>query len=270
MPLHPLGRAGPLAGLKRIVSMSLPNGLSSRWFSSSSEHDAAALSEAIKGLMRSSAQPVAIVSAFLPEDKEHSMPRFIHAATLSSFTTVSLAPPLVAFSIRQPSRIADALREGAAVLEKNESKSILANAARRKSKQPHFLVHLLSSEQSSISDYFARPGAQPYEVAADINQEEHPFDIHPVQPSQAVDGQLILKNSLGTMACSLVYQLDLASHELHGTSHFYNFHHTNEVKSVLFLAQIHAVERGYDPQSKTQLQPLLYWNQKYCKPSEIS
>ena len=79
----------------------------------------AALGESIRKLMRTSAQPVAVIAAFLPLEKdEHGEPlpgqdRHIHAATLSSFTTVSLAPPLVAFSLRLPSRLVDALRAGA-------------------------------------------------------------------------------------------------------------------------------------------------------------
>lgn len=248
------------AGMRRYLAMSALRR------APQTEKEAAALGESIKKLMRGSAQPVAIVSAFLPEDSSHAQPRFIHAATLSSFTTVSLAPPLVAFSIRQPSRIADALRAGAAVLEGEGAAPLPTDAVRHRSMEPHFLVHLLSSEQSPISDYFAQPGAQPYEIGADVIQEGHPFSTHPMQPSEAVDGQLVLREALGTMACSLVYQLDLTSPDLHGTSDFASGKHANEVGSVLFLAQIHAVEQG--PDSPTPRRPLVYWNQKYCKPSE--
>lgn len=220
--------------------------------------------------MRGSAQSVAIVSAFLPENSGHDMPRFLHAATLSSFTTVCLAPPLVAFSIRQPSRIADSLRDGAAVLEHDQNSKALSNGTRHKSKRPHFLVHLLSSHQSSISDYFAQPGAQPYELASDVIQEDHPFEKHPIQPSETVEGQVVLREALGTMACSLVYQLDLTSPDLHGTTHFEMHEHAHEPGSILFIAQIHAVELGHGVDPERPERPLVYWNKQYCIPSEKS
>lgn len=268
MPHNLVGFVGNHVGIRRVLSMPWPKVVGSRYLSSKAEQDAAALSESIKKLMRSSAQSVAIVSAFLPENKSFSKPRHIHAATLSSFTTVCLAPPLVAFSIRQPSRIADALRDGAAVLEESESAATLASGVRHDSKRPHFLVHLLSSHQTSISDYFARPGAQPYEVASDIIQKDHPFELHPMQPSQTIDGQLILKEALGTMACSLVYQLDLTSPDLHGTTHFEMHNHAHEAGSILFIAQIHAVELGHGADPDQPGRPLVYWNKQYCIPSE--
>lgn len=232
--------------------------------------DPATLGDAIRRLMRSSAQPVAILSAFLPEDRTHKAPRFIHAATLSSFTTVSLAPPLVAFSLRQPSRMADALRDGAAVLEESGGASSSSDAVRHKSQRPHFLVHLLSSAQAPISDYFARPGATPYHLLEETVQDEHPFSMHPTQPSQTVEGQLVLRDALGTLACSLVYQLDLTSSNLHGSAHFETNEHPSDVGSVLFLAQIHAVELGEgETHPDTPRRPLVYWNQKYCVPTEL-
>ncbi|WFD45301.1 hypothetical protein MPSI1_003983 [Malassezia psittaci] len=239
-----------------------------RSFVSKTESDASQLSESIKNLMRGSAQSVAIVSAFLPEDEKHVEPRFLHAATLSSFTTVCLSPPMVAFSIRQPSRIADALRDGAAILEYTEHDS--PNGVRHASKRPHFLVHLLSSHQSSISDYFARPGAEPYEVAvaSEMKQVSHPFELHPIRPSQTVDRQFILQEAMGTMACSLVYQLDLTSPDLHGTTHFEAHKHVHEPGSILFIAQIHAVELGHKDAVDSNNRPLVYWNRKYCVPSE--
>lgn len=219
--------------------------------------DPVALSEAIRGVMRRSAQPIAVVSAFMPPDAPDSSSRLIHCTTLSSFTTVSLAPPLVAFSIRLPSRMADALRAGASI----PSSPDLQSASRPSSKTPHFLIHILSSMQESLSNYFARPGASPYDATASTRDDSHPFHSHPMQPSTSVPGMLIPSEALGSLACSLVYQLDLTSPDLHGTTEFLNgCVHTDEVGSTLFLAQIHDVELG--PQASERA-PLVYWHQKY-------
>lgn len=230
--------------------------------------DRIALDEAIRQVMRTSAQPVAVVSAFVPSDDPNDPAPHIHSTTLSSFTTVSLAPPLVAFSIREPSRMADALRAGVATPPSNPSMTDEAFVKSAFARKPHFLIHILSNTQQSMSNFFARPGAKPYAVTrASKSDNAHPFDQHPMQPSKSVVGQLIPKESIGTLACSLVYQLDLTSPDLHGTTEFLNgCLHTNEVGSSLFLAQIHDVEIGHehitDPDQKPR--PLVYWQQGYC------
>ncbi|KAL4399344.1 riboflavin reductase (NADPH) [Malassezia pachydermatis] len=225
------------------------------------KQDPVALSEAIRRIMRTSAQPVALVSAFLPSDLGTGPSNQIHTTTLSSFTTVSLAPPLVAFSIRLPSRMADALRAGAAIPTSHHQSPTPAQIM---SKKPHFLIHILSSTQGPLSDYFAKPGAPPY-VVGQANQDGHPFDTHPMQLSESVEGQLIPRDAVGTLACSLVYQLDLTSSDLHGTTEFENgCIHTDEVGSMLFLAHIHHVEQGDVPPSVSDVRkPLVYWHQKY-------
>jgi len=220
--------------------------------------DPVALSEAIRGVMRRSAQPIAVVSAFLPEEASNSSSQLIHCMTLSSFTTVSLAPPLVAFSIRLPSRMADALRAGASIPLSSPG---IPSASPPATKTPHFLIHILSSKQESLSNYFARPGAVAFDAMAPAQDDSHPFHSHPMQASASVPGMLIPSESLGSLACSLVYQLDLTSPDLHGTTEFLNgCVHTDEVGSTLFLAQIHDVELG--PQASERA-PLVYWHQKY-------
>ncbi|CDZ96430.1 FMN-binding split barrel [Phaffia rhodozyma] len=63
------------------------------------------LAASLKGLMRRVPQPVSIATVSV----SHPSPHF-HGATLSSLTSIALAPlPLVAFSIRLPSRLASAL-----------------------------------------------------------------------------------------------------------------------------------------------------------------
>ncbi|WFD28261.1 hypothetical protein MNAN1_003269 [Malassezia nana] len=231
---------------------------SKRVESNTAPKDPVALSEAIRGVMRRSAQPIAVVSAFLPQESPSSNTRLIHCTTLSSFTTVSLAPPLVAFSIRLPSRMADALRAGASI---PSASSDPCPASRPTSKVPHFLIHILSSTQESLSNFFARPGAPPFDVMATLEDKLHPFHSHPMQASTNIPDMLVPSEALGSLACSLVYQLDLTSPDLHGTTEFLNgCVHTDEVGSALFLAQIHDVELG--PQASERA-PLVYWHQKY-------
>lgn len=232
-------------------------------FTTSARKDPVELSEAIRKLMRSSAQPVALVSSFLPNAQGTGLTRKIHATTLSSFTTVSLAPPLVAFSIRLPSRMADALHAGASIPSASAPNTAHTPLMERK---PHFLIHILSSEQGPLSDFFARPGAPSFEVGAQ-NDETHPFHRCALQPSTSIEGQLIPRDALGSLACSLVYQLDLSSADLHGTTAFENgCMHTNEVGSTLFLAHIHDVETGMDERgvpATERCDPLIYWLQRY-------
>ena len=232
------------------------------------DKDRVALGEAIRQVMRTSAQPVAVVSAFVPSDDPSDLMPKIHSMTLSSFTTVSLAPPLVAFSIREPSRMADALRAGVAKSSSNAAKTNEASVELAFARKPHFLIHILSYTQQSMSNFFARPGAEPYSLKRASNSDnKHPFDEHPMQPSKSVEGQLVPSESVGTLACSLVYQLDLTSPDLHGTTEFVNgCIHTNEVGSALFLAQIHDVEVGHEhiTDLDQKPRPLVYWQQAYC------
>lgn len=81
---------------------------------------------AIRGLMRRAPQLVTVVTASGPEG-----PRGI---TVSSFIPVSLDPPLVLVSIMNSARAHAAIAAGA------------------------FRVHLLASDQASVSGHFAKPG----------------------------------------------------------------------------------------------------------------
>ncbi|WFD35176.1 hypothetical protein MCUN1_002026 [Malassezia cuniculi] len=190
----------------------------------------------------------------------------MHAATLSSFATVSLAPPLVAFSLRLPSRLADALRAG--VMEHRAISPSVSAAA--PVDQPHFLIHLLSDTQRDVSDYFAKPGAALLELGEPA-PEGHPFSEHTTTPSRAVDGMRVLDDSLGAFACSLVSQIDLTSPDLHGTmftSHT-DGEHAEEKGSALFIARIHNVEHadghgGIVPTIAHGRKPLVYCHQNYC------
>ena len=63
------------------------------------------IANSLRNVMRTSAQPVAVITTNLSKiNDDESKEQYVHGATLSSFTTVSLDPPLVAFSLRIPSR----------------------------------------------------------------------------------------------------------------------------------------------------------------------
>ncbi len=81
---------------------------------------------AIRALMRRAPQLVTVVTARGPDG-----PRGI---TVSSFTSVSLDPPLVLVSIMNSARAHPAIAAGA------------------------FRVHLLASDQADVSGHFAKPG----------------------------------------------------------------------------------------------------------------
>ncbi|WVO15322.1 hypothetical protein L204_102978 [Cryptococcus depauperatus] len=65
----------------------------------------------LRKVMRNVAQPVAIAVATTPPSSSPTPVAKYHGATLTSFTSLTLHPrPLVAFSLRLPSRMADCLR----------------------------------------------------------------------------------------------------------------------------------------------------------------
>ncbi|CAO1635433.1 unnamed protein product [Parajaminaea phylloscopi] len=143
--------------------------------------------------MRSSAQPVAIVTSMLhdegssatsgnptsssgpspsksqgniaepPSSPWSSSPELlVHGATLSSFVTLSLQPvPRVAFSLQMPSRMADSLLAGRALAGTRSCDA--SRAATDRSPRAHFVINVLSSSQSAVAAAFARPGLKPYD-----------------------------------------------------------------------------------------------------------
>jgi flavin reductase (DIM6/NTAB) family NADH-FMN oxidoreductase RutF len=222
--------------------------------------------------MRVSAQPVAVITILLPSHLHHQKDRpiaetpsacYVHGATVSSFTTVSLEPPLIAFSLQTPSRLADALQHPSI------------------SKRPHFIVNVLSESQGREASEFAKPGLQPLKLRSDWSDStrllgsdsaRHPLaETHFFPSSIATDDEgvcvPVLSDSLGSLACSLVSKLDLRS-----------VHSDDEVAkdgldagqggggSVLFLARVHGVEdggrKGVDEEEGGSL-PMVYWNRQF-------
>jgi flavin reductase (DIM6/NTAB) family NADH-FMN oxidoreductase RutF len=212
----------------------------------------------LRALFRETAQPVTVVTTILhsessssekqlPEDHISVSPRY-HGATLSSFTSIALDPhPLVAFSLRVPSRLATSLR---AALES------------RHSNPSDFVVNILSAAQESEATIFARSDVylNPFESA---------------KYTLTSDGLPVLANSLGALSCKLVSapwplhhveSLDRSKHIPPSEGDYWD---GEGQASELFIAKVTRVERyppvdwtTSDPQNLSY-KPLLYHQRQY-------
>ncbi|TFY68286.1 hypothetical protein EVG20_g3624 [Dentipellis fragilis] len=224
-------------------------------FSSSSRHG---LHHSIRALLRETAQPVAVVTSFMPQEHRQHEGRkhegigatgskdtsIFHGATLSSFTSISMDPhPLIAFSLRVPSRMATTLSE-----------LTLSDPA-------HMVISLLSAPQAHHALLFSRPDLHP-----------HPFDA--VRWSTSKEGFPILHGSLGALSCRLITSTPL--HSLNKLDRPRKSDGTDDVwkgegvASKLFIAQVVRVEnvlpdsaaKDLDPELWTK--PLLYHRRGYA------
>ncbi len=82
--------------------------------------------DALRGVMRRVPSPVTVVTAAGPSEAR--------GATIGSFTSVSMDPPLVSFNVEDESQMHDVLAEAS-----------------------HFAVHLLADRQSDLCQHFAVP-----------------------------------------------------------------------------------------------------------------
>ncbi|KZV74468.1 hypothetical protein PENSPDRAFT_647888 [Peniophora sp. CONT] len=131
----------------------------------------------LRALLRETAQPVAVVTSFMPKSSGQDGTAY-HGATLSSFTSIALSPhALVAFSLRVPSRMATTLSELAAA----------------PSSGTHFIVNILSARQADVAQLFSRPDLHP-----------QPFESPQIQWSLTRDHLPLLHDSLGALACQVV------------------------------------------------------------------
>ncbi|KAI9573835.1 flavin reductase like domain-containing protein [Boletus coccyginus] len=130
----------------------------------------------LRELLRETAQSVAVVTARLPDHPSTATATY-HGATLSSFTSIALDPlPLVAFSLRVPSRMASALNSHASATSSS-----------------HLVINILSAAQPHLADRFARPDLHP-----------RPFADPRVHWTLSRDGLPVLSGALGALACCLV------------------------------------------------------------------
>ncbi|KAF5348674.1 hypothetical protein D9758_006826 [Tetrapyrgos nigripes] len=129
-----------------------------------------------RSLLRECAQPVTVLTSFLPSSTHY------HGATLSSFTSIAMDPfPLVAFSLRIPSRMAASL----AKVHSNNQNGIDPDVG------SHMVVNILSAAQANTAVIFSRP-------------DLHPDPFSEVKYSLNSEGIPILDGSLGAISCKLV------------------------------------------------------------------
>ena len=198
----------------------------------------------LRMLFRNIAQPVAVVTSFMPDD--HDRARF-HGATLSSFTPIAMDPyPLVSFALRVPSRMAAALS------------SLSASS----SAPAHMVVNLLSAHQSSTAVMFSRPDLHPA-----------PFQSHDLPYWLSDEGLPVFKSVVGALSCKLVRK-GIPLHDLEylalgdpfasNPSPEHVSLDTGNVASELFIARVVRVESVEE-----HLSPLAYYQRGYttCPPT---
>ncbi|GAA5867858.1 hypothetical protein JCM8547_003396 [Rhodosporidiobolus lusitaniae] len=220
-------------------------------------------------LFRSVAQPVAVLSAFIPQpslsssspssatesaaDKSgepREAPQHHHGATLSSLASVSLSPPLVSFSLRLPSRFASHLSQPPPA------------------PPPTFRVHLLSAAQEGVARAFARqaplpalasPSPPPPSAAIATQGWDDPF---PPELFEELE-----RDGLGWMDCTVVKRVALS--ELKGGGE--NGDEGGKApekgawqpRSELFIARVDKVKLGEALKGKEGKGSLVYWEQAY-------
>ncbi|KAJ7065418.1 flavin reductase like domain-containing protein [Mycena amicta] len=186
----------------------------------------------LRVLLRETAQPVAVVTSFMPGGDEKT--RF-HGATLSSFTSIALDPdPLVTFALRIPSRMSIALNAPPSHLPSD------------------MVINLLSADQASVAARFSRVDLYP-----------HPFDS--TDYFLTADGLPVIRGSLGALSCKLVSRgLPLHDRRLLEARRFdlpAVDASDSQVVSQLFIARVTRVEElGLGDDEKL---PLLYHRRKY-------
>lgn len=189
--------------------------------------------DALRVLLRETAQPVAVVTSHYPSDggDTHSTTSSkFHGATLSSFTSISMDPhPLVAFSLRIPSRMASALKQ------------LMSE------KQPCMVINLLSASQHDAALRFSR---------ADLYPE--PFRNIPHEFSE--EGLPILSGSLGALSCTLVSCTPL--HNICGDEPELDEGHG--IISELFISRVIRVESKGTKFGDENVLPLLYHRRQYA------
>lgn len=177
----------------------------------------------LRALLRETAQPVAVVCSKS------------HGATLSSFTSISMAPTcMVAFSLRIPSRMAVALKENPAA---------------------DMVINILSAAQDHTAVQFSRP-------------DLHPTPLLSVPNTPNVDGLPIIDGSLGALACRMV-----AVHPLGGDVNDMENLTEKNITSELFIARVVRVEvpkpAAHGDEALQKL-PLLYHLRSYCTTGPMS
>ncbi|KAL4066178.1 flavin reductase like domain-containing protein [Scleroderma citrinum] len=232
--------------------------------------------EQLRQLLRETAQSVAVVTTLLPPEgtnqsvavpSGNATQSAYHGATLSSFTSIAFDPyPLVAFSLRNPSRMAAALNFH---VDRTQADTDTCTT-------PHMVINILSAVQPDLAVMFSR---------ADLHSR--PFQESHVQWTKSGEGFPIISDALGALSCALISpSLPLGDLRwLPGCrSLLPNREEGVELRPIeasggstseLFIARVLRVERvprvegdkGEDEGLRTL--PLLYHRRKYATPSDI-
>lgn len=212
--------------------------------------DASTVREQLRALLRDTAQPVAVVTALMDPTIPHAHhashthngphPDRFHGATLSSFSSIAMDPhPLVAFSLRIPSRMATSL----------------TSAHVAASSPAHMVINVLSERQVETAVRFSRP-------------DVHPQPFVGLPHSLTKEGLPVLAESIGAISCRLV----AASWKLHDLESLVGGERRQGegvwegegVASELFIAEVVRVERTLPKiEAGEPARPLLYHRRGY-------
>ncbi|GAA6028519.1 hypothetical protein JCM8097_007261 [Rhodosporidiobolus ruineniae] len=213
-------------------------------------------------LFRRTAQPVAVLTAHIPSSSSSPSPssataqtdaaneQHNHGATLSSLASISLAPPLVSFSLRLPSRLA----------------SHLSPSPSPSSRTPSFRLHLLSSSQEPLARAFARQVPLPAPAAPSPPPKAggpNPWD----EPFASELFEALEKDGLGWMECSVVRRIPLHELEEEGREKAGGGEAAGWTpRSELFIARVEKVQLGKASaggEGEGGKGSLVYWEQAY-------
>lgn len=209
-------------------------------------NSAPAVHKHLRELLRETAQPVAVVTSLMPKEHLSGSHSSFHGATLSSFSSIAMEPhPLVAFSIRIPSRMATSLKTAHLDVPS------------------HLVINILSANQANVAVHFSRPDLHP-----------HPFTS--ISHTLTHEGLPIIQGSLGGLSCRLV----ATSWPLHDLGGLKTGQRSDDsvwqgdgVASELFIAEVTRVEsvggvEGDDESLRTL--PLLYHRRAYATTQPIA
>jgi len=129
--------------------------------------------ERLREVMRRMASPVTVVTTAADGERR--------AATIGSFTSVSLHPPLVSFNVTRGTGFHGVLRRAT-----------------------HFAVHLLRDDQVAEAEHFAQPDLS--EVAL--------FDGVALRQGRMPGGVPVLRDALGVLLCRVWETVPAGDHDL--------------------------------------------------------
>ena len=206
------------------------------------------LKEHLRMLLRDIAQPVAVITSFMPPtdsingftkvttNQERLNTAKFHGATLSSFTSIAMDPyPLVAFALRIPSRMATTLTSLSSPSTFQPANSTPANL------YAHMVINLLSASQALEAVKFSRPDLYPAPFATPAGTDATKFSL-------TKEGLPVLHDVMGALSCKLVtgpiplYDLEHFGAGLPGSKAREPVLGEGDVASELFIAQVVRVE----------------------------